>query len=351
MIKILVTGATVCLFISYAAYANPNAIDRFVESQREQHHIPGLSIAIIKHGKLITAKGYGLANVEHQSIATENTVYQSGSLGKQFTAALIMMLAEQGKLNLEDKISIHLKHTPKAWEDITIYHLLTHTSGLPEYTPFVNLRLDYTDDELQAIAASKPLLFPSGSDYLYVNTGYMLLGIIIKNITNQFYGDLLSEWIFKPCHMTTARIIDESSIIPNRAEGYRWAQDKWQHQSYVSPSLNRVAEGSLYVTVMDLAKWDFALSTETLLKHATLQKMWTPSEVTENRSTRYALGWKVKLRNQKPILSHKGHWQGFSSYMARYEDSKTTVIVLSNLANLDCEAIGLEIEHLANNGY
>jgi CubicO group peptidase (beta-lactamase class C family) len=318
----------------------PEQVDDVVKVEMQKQKIPGLSLIVLKDGKIVKAEGYGLANVELSVPATPKTVYQSGSMGKQFVATLVMMLVEESKLKLEDKIGKYLPGSPETWKDITIRHLLTHTSGVKNYGPLhLNFRKDYSDDQLVQIAAKLPLDFPPGEKWSYSNTGYVLLGIIINNATGKFYGDLLKEKIFGPLGMETARIISEADVIPNRAAGYRLVAGNLKNQEYVSPSLNRTADGSLYFTVLDLAKWDAALYTEKLLKRATLEQMWTPVKLNNGKTHPYGFGWALGNSGGKRFVRHGGAWQGFVTFIVRHLDDKVTVAVLANRAGANPGAI------------
>ncbi|MBC7454841.1 MAG: beta-lactamase family protein, partial [Massilia sp.] len=199
-----------------SAVADP--VDQAVLREMKQARIPGVGIVVLQGGKIVKQQGYGLANIEHQVPVTPDTVFQSGSVGKMFTAALVMLLAEDGKLKLDDLVSRHLAHTPKAWEAITIRHLLTHTSGLGDPYARLDFRKDYSDDELIALEATIPMLSAPGERWAYSNMGYHLLGFICNKAGGKFYGDQLRERIFAPLGMST-RIISESDIVPHRAAG------------------------------------------------------------------------------------------------------------------------------------
>jgi CubicO group peptidase (beta-lactamase class C family) len=332
----LMGSAALCTFV-VSASVSADPVDDYVNKQMKQRSIPGLSLAVVKDGKVIKAQGYGLANVELNVPASDKTVYQSGSLGKQFTAMLVMTLVEEGKIGLEDKITKYFAIAPSTWGDITVRHLLTHTSGIRNYTAghMPNMRKDYTEDELVKFAAASPLDFPPGEQWRYSNTGYVLLGILIHKATGKFYGELLREKIFEPLHMDTARIISEEDIVPNRAAGYRRVRGVLKNQEWVSPALNTTADGSLYLTVHDLIKWDAALYTEKLLKKSSLQTMWTPVKLRNGKERPYGFGWAIHTRNGHRLVEHGGAWQGFTSYIARYVDDRLTVIVFTNLAGVN----------------
>ena len=304
---------TVSFFVFVAAGGLwADETDDYVQSQMQRQLIPGLSLAVIKEGKVILAKGYGLANVEHNVPAKPETIYQSGSLGKQFTATAVMLLVEEGKLRLDDKITKYLDGTPQAWKGITVRHLLTHTSGIKNYGPEdLNYRQDYTEKELLHKVVSLPMDFAAGEKWSYSNTGYMLLGIVIRRASGEFYGDYLRKRVFTPLGMKTARIISEEDIIPNRAAGYRLVKGQLKNQEWVSPLLNTTADGSLYLTVLDLAKWDAALYTEKLLKRPSLEQMWTPVKTTDGKSHPYGFGWAIGDPRATGLSSTAGLGKGF----------------------------------------
>jgi CubicO group peptidase (beta-lactamase class C family) len=316
-----------------------DTIDAYVEAQRQAQHVPGLSIAVVRDGHVIKAQGYGLSNVELDVPASAKTIYQSGSVGKQFAATAVMMLVEEGKLSLDDRISRFLPDVPPSWQDITVRHLLSHTSGIPEYTEKVDLRKDYTEDELYRFAASAPLDFAPGEKWSYSNAGYVLVGIIIRKVTGRFYGDVLHDRIFAPLGMDTARVISEADIVPNRSAGYRLVDGALKNQEWVAPMLNTTADGALYLSVLDMAKWDAALYTERLLKQSSLRTMWTPARLNDGQPAggydegmSYGFGWALGTQAGHKKIEHGGSWQGFKTHIARYVDDRLTVIVMANLA-------------------
>jgi CubicO group peptidase (beta-lactamase class C family) len=316
--------------------AQTNLIDDVVLAEMQSQKIPGLSLAVVRDGRVFLAKGYGLANVELNVPASAETIYQSGSVGKQFTATLVMMLVEEGKLNLDAPVSKYIRKAPEAWRGTTIRHLLTHTSGISnKLYDRINMRQDYTEDELLQELADMPLDFMPGRKWSYSNSGYVTLGILIHKATGRFYGDLLGEKIFGPLRMATARIISEADIVTNRAAGYRLEKGKLKNQEWVSPTLNTTADGSLYFSVLDLSKWDAALYTEKLLKATSLAQMWTPVKLNNGKSEPYGFGWGLAEVKGRRLIEHGGEWQGFSTFIARYIDDRLTVIVLINLAGAD----------------
>ncbi|KPJ61550.1 MAG: hypothetical protein AMJ46_00035, partial [Latescibacteria bacterium DG_63] len=194
----------ICL-LPHMTLAEQDGVDEYIQAQMEERHVPGLAIAVLRGGSIVKAKGYGLANIEHSVPVRPNTIFQSGSLGKQFTSAAVMMLVEEGRLKLDDPISRYLDGTPDTWADITVRHLLTHTSGIREYEERVDYTRDYTEEEFVGIAADQPLDFVPGESWSYSNTGYVLLGILLGKVAGSRWGDFVQERIFDRIGMETAR--------------------------------------------------------------------------------------------------------------------------------------------------
>jgi len=314
-------------------------VDAFVAAEMREQRIPGLALAVLRDGKVVKTQGYGLANVELNAAVKPETVFQTGSVGKQFAATAVMMLVEEGKVGLDDKLSKYLEGTPTAWKDVTVRNLLTHTSGIADYTDheymkaggLINPRGDYTEAELYENLVKLPLNFETGTKWKYCNTGYVLLGFLIHKVTGEFYGDLLQERIFRPLGMSATRIISERDIVPNRASGYELVKGEIKNQEWVSGTLNTTADGALYTNVMDLGKWDAALYTEKLLKRASFEQMWTAVKLKDGKSSPYGFGWSLNEVNGRRLIQHGGAWQGFTMNISRYVDDRLTVIVMTNL--------------------
>jgi len=314
-------------------------VDAVVGAEMREQRIPGLALAVLRDGKVVKGQGYGLANVELNVAVKPETVFQTGSVGKQFTAAAVMMLVEEGKVGLDDKLSKYLAGTPEVWKDVTVRNLLTHTSGITDYTDseytkaggLINLRGDYTEAELYQKLIQLPLNFETGTKWKYSNTGYVLLGFLIHKVTGEFYGDFLQERIFRPLGMSSTRIISEADIVPNRSSGYELVKGEIKNQEWVSATLNTTADGALYTNVLDLEKWDAALYTERLLKRASFEQMWTPVRLKDGKTYPYGFGWFLNEANGHRLIEHDGAWQGFTMNISRYVDDSLTVIVMTNL--------------------
>jgi CubicO group peptidase (beta-lactamase class C family) len=329
----LVCLALLALMATAPAQSAPDPVDQYIHSEMQQRQIPGLALLVARDGKTVRAQGYGFSNLELQVPVKPETLFQSGSVGKQFTATALMMLVEEGKVQLDDPLSKYFSDAPTVWKQVTVRGLLSHTAGFTDYPEKFNFRQDRTEDELLKVAEGIPLAFPPGTSWSYSNLGYLTLGILIHRVTGKFYGDFLQERIFQPLGMNTTRIMSEADIIPNRAAGYRLVKGELKNQEWVAPSLNTTADGSLYFSILDLAKWDAALYTEKLVKQSTLEQMWTPALLKNGQpnSGSYGFGWEIGKVNGHRIVEHGGSWQGFNTYIARYVDDKLTVVVLTNL--------------------
>jgi CubicO group peptidase (beta-lactamase class C family) len=309
-------------------------VDDFVRAEMQRQKVPGVAIGIVRKGEVLAAKGYGYANVEHRLPVTSETIFQSGSVGKAFTAAAVMLLVEDGKLGLDDSIARYFPDAPESWQAIQVRHLLSHTSGIPDYSEKdVDYRHDYTDDELVKVAQRMKLDFEPGSRWSYSNTGYVLLGILITKVSGRFYGDVLKDRVFAPLGMKTARIISEEDIVPNRAAGYRLVDGKLKNQEWVAPKLNTTADGSVYFTVLDLLAWDKGLRAKAVLKPESWARVFAPVHLKSGKTYPYGLGWFVDEIAGQPRHHHLGAWQGFKTYISCYLGDDLTVIVLTNLAD------------------
>lgn len=318
------------------------AIDRFVEQERVREQIPGVEVGIYSRGKLLLAKGYGQANVELDVPVKAATIMQSGSTGKQFVATAMMMLVEQHKVSLDDSVRKYFPAAPEWWEPIRIKNLLSHTSGLTEYEtgasftdpndPFY-LRKDFTEAELATKIEALPRENAPGEKWNYRNTNFVLLGIVIHQVSGQFYGDYLHDHIFAPLGMTSTHIISDRDIVKGRAAGYELVKGAWKNQQWVSPTFNSTADGTLYYNVLDLAKWDEALYSTRLVSQASLDRMWTVFPLNDGKPNPvdYGFAWYIDTQKGHKRIAHSGAWQGFTTGIVRYPDDALGIAVMTNL--------------------
>jgi CubicO group peptidase (beta-lactamase class C family) len=311
--------------------AEPQPVRELVEPYLARKQIPGCAIMVRRGGETILCGGYGFANVEHNVPATAQTLFQSGSIGKQFTAMAVMLLVEEGKLSLDAPLPNAA--VPDRWSHIRLRHLLTHTSGLGDYPESLDLRKDYSEEELWKMVTEQPLNFKAGDKMSYSNLGYVLLGIVVHKVSGFTYSDFLRERIFEPLEMRNSRVISEKDIIPRRAAGYRLNDGELTNQDWVSPSLNTTADGSLYLTAEDMAKWHAALDNRRLLAASSYAAIWSPAKLNDGSTAPYGFGWGIgKTHSGHRVLEHGGAWQGFAAYTARYPDDDLSVAVFCNRA-------------------
>jgi CubicO group peptidase (beta-lactamase class C family) len=318
----------------------------YVRSELARQRIPGAAVAVVRGGEMVLAEGFGVANLEHRVPVHTKTIFQSGSVGKQFTAAAVMLQLEDGKLALDDPLTRFFPDAPAHWHAITVRHLLTHTSGIPDYesADLLDLRHDYSEDELLRFAYQLNPQFAPGTDWRYSNTGYALLGFVIRRTSGSFYGDVLATRVFCPLGMESARVISESAIVPHRAAGYRLQDNVLLNQEWVAPETNTTADGALYLSLEDMLAWDRGLRAGAILTAESWKQVYTPVRLTDGSTRPYGFGWEVSEAAGAPLYRHGGSWQGFETHIARWIGADLTIIVL---ANLDQAEPGLIVNGIA----
>jgi CubicO group peptidase (beta-lactamase class C family) len=329
-------------------------VDDYLTATMARERIPGASVLIVRKGTIAKERGYGVANVELGVAASADTVYQSGSTGKQFTAAGILLLAEDGKLALDDHLTKFFPDAPAAWHRITIRHLLTHTSGIRDYEggTDVDYRRDYDEEALLRVMMRLPVDFEPGSQWTYSNSGYLILGLLTSKLSGMHWSDFQARRLFKPLGMSTTRVISESDIVANRAAGYVLDEHgSLKNQEWVAPSLNRCADGALYYTIKDLAAWDAALRAGVFLRPASQAAWMRPVALADGSEYQYGFGWFVAEQRGRRLIEHGGAWQGFRTAIARYADPELTVVVLTNLGSADPETLAHEIAGIVEPDY
>jgi CubicO group peptidase (beta-lactamase class C family) len=326
-------GVLGTLTLCFVLPLHADSVDDYVRTELARQRIPGAAVVVTRSGKIVKAAGYGYANLEHHVSVKPETVFQSGSISKQLAATVAMLLVEDGKIVLDEPVKKYLPDAPPTWDGITVRHLLTHTSGIPEYEygKDFDMRKDYTDDERLRIVYGMKLEFAPGSRWNYSDTGYMVLGILLSRAGGEFYGDILKRRVFEPLGMKTAQIISEEDVVPNRAAGYRLVKDEIKNQKFVSSSNYRTADGSLCWSVLDMAKWADAARKKALLKPESWREMTTAVRLTSGKTYPYGFGWLIDEWNSKPVLGHGGFGSGFTAQLSRrLGDNELAVAVLCN---------------------
>lgn len=330
--KILTASAILFLFVNLnlttAADTNEFSAkaDAYLAKLTAAEEFSG-AVLVAKNGKVVFEKGYGLANREHGISNTTATVFRLGSVTKQFTAMCIMILQEQEKLHVNDLISKYVEDCPETWSKITIHHLLTHTSGIPNFTAFPgNQRFERLPTTVEATITrfrDKPLSFEPGSRMRYSNSGYVLLGHLIEKISGISYGEFLGKEVFDPLGMKHSGYDHPVDILPNRASGYSRRGRKIVNCVAFAMDTPHAA-GALYATVGDLLIWNQALNTERLVSGRSIDLMFIPFK------GNYCYGWIKRDSDDRVRFEHAGGISGFATDVKRFPKEKVYVAVLSN---------------------
>ena len=322
-------------------------IEEYLTARVEHSRLSG-TVLVARNGQILFCRGFGMANLEHDVPCTHNTKFRLGSITKQFTAMAILILEERGKLSVSDKVKKYVPAAGKAWDEITIHHLLTHTSGIPNYTSFPDflktLRNPIGLDELIAKFKDKPLDFKPGEKFQYSNSGYIVLGKIIEVASGMPYAKFMKDAIFDPLEMHDTGYDSESAILKNRASGYSLVLGVAPaNATFIDMSIPHAA-GALYSTVLDLLKWDRALDSEKLVRKKSLDAMFTPSK------SDYGYGWSIDKKFDLARQVHGGGIPGFITMIERFPHEKLLVVVLSNFEGTRIGTIADDLAAIALGG-
>jgi D-alanyl-D-alanine carboxypeptidase len=326
---------------SISAFADK--VDDYLGAQMRDHRIPGLAIEVIQKGKTVKTAAYGLANVELNVPVKPETVFEIGSISKQFTSAGILLLQQDGKLSVSDPVTKYLKDAPSSWTNITLRHLLSHTSGLKSYTGLDGFEYKRHLTQKQFIEAieKEPREFAPGEKFKYCNTGFNLLGFVIENVSEKNYWQFMRERVFGPVGMTLTTDRNPGVIITNRADGYEQTNHVWINRDYDLTDI--FSAGAIVSTVGDLAKWDLALNGEKLLNADTKRQMWTPVKLNSGKATGYGFGWFLDSVEGHKNIGHGGATSGFSATNQRFPDEDLMVIILTNTDEQIATTLGKKV--------
>jgi CubicO group peptidase (beta-lactamase class C family) len=333
------------LLVAISAWAQDAArMEQVIESYVAKHQFMG-SVLVAKGKDVLLDKGYGSADLEWDIPNSPLVKFRLGSVTKQFTAASIFLLQERGKLNVDDPVKKYMADAPPAWDRITIYHLLTHTSGIPNFTSFPEYRKwePFATTAAEAVARfrDKPLDFAPGEKWSYSNSGYVLLGYLIEKVAGGSYEQFVRDNIFTPLDMKDSGYDSNSAIIPRRASGYSRVKDAFVNAGYINMTIPHAA-GALYSTTRDLLKWEQGLFGGKLLSAASLEKMTTPFK------DDYACGLGVTTKNGRKVIEHGGGIEGFATQLTYYPDDRLTVVVLGNIDSAASGEIAAKLGALAH---
>lgn len=335
----ILAAASLLVVCNSSAQDSASRMEQVAQSRVASKQFMG-AVLVAQNGKILLDKGYGYANLEWQVPNSPEAKFRLGSITKQFTAASILLLEQRGKLKTDDPVKKYLPDAPAAWDKITIYNLLTHTSGIPSFTGFPDYQsteaIATTPEKLVARFRNKPLDFAPGEKWSYSNSGYVLLGYLIEKISGQSYIDFLQQNVLKPLGMNDSGYDSNSSIILHRAYGYSPGPNGPVNAGYIDMSIPFSA-GALYATTHDLLRWEEGLFGGKVLSPASLKKMTTPFK--EN----YACGLFVQAVNGHLKIEHGGGIEGFNTDLAYYPDDKLTIAVLGNLNGGAPDAIAAQL--------
>ena len=336
--------------LSSALTVRADEIDDWVKSEMQVRHVPAISIAVVKDGVLVKTAAYGISDIERNVAAQTDTVFKIGSTSKQFFAAGVMILVQDGKIAVDERLGKYLDGIPDAWGGITIRHLLTHTSGLvreaPGFDPYkIQPDIDVIKSAYPVAVRARP-----GDQYEYSNLGYYILAEVIHRVSGKSWDEFLKERIFKPLAMNSTRPTTAAEIVPNRALGYIWDNDAYSNAENwlaVRPS------GAFLSTASDMAKWEIALQSDRILTAESKKAMWTPVKLNNGSEYPYGFGWEVDHfpngvpPTGVPMIRHEGSIPGFRAMYWRLPDRKLSVIVLSNLqsAAIDKLTAGIALRY------
>ena len=335
--KLVATSILVAVVCGYAMAqdskgATTKELDEWVTAYVDAAG-PGLSVLVQRDGEKLLYKGYGLASIEHGVAATPKTVYRIGSITKQFTGAAVALLAEQGKLSVDDPITKFLPDYPVHGHVITVRHLLNHTSGIKSYTGVPDwieekIQLDLSTTELVDAFKSYPMDFGPGERFLYNNSGYVLLGAIIENVSEMSYSDFIEQNIRKPLGLANTRYEDRS-IIPNTATGYTVEGGTILRARYLSVTQPHAA-GMLTSTVDELAQWTAALANGEVVSAESYQQMISPTLLNDGSEYPYGFGLGIDDVRGRVAVAHSGGIHGGQSYGLHIPDENVIVVLLTN---------------------
>jgi CubicO group peptidase (beta-lactamase class C family) len=329
------TGLAVLLSLVTAPVAHADALDDAVNAEIKRQTIPGLAIGIEQDGKITRLSGYGSANLEWQAPVTPDTLFQTGSTGKQFASLAILMLQQEGKLSIDDPISRFFPDAPASWADIELKHLLSHTSGLDDDYSKVDLQKTMAWEDLRKSIYTMPKTRPAGAKWAYCNAAYIMLGLVIEKLTGAPYHQYFTSHIFKPLGMNATRDISEADIIPGRASGYEREGGKLgapiKNQAWVSTTFNHTADGSTYISARDFTTYLAAMDVPNPPFAALWAKAKAPViKADPDKPAFYGMGWFTVTVDGTPIEYHSGSWQGFRAFIIHYPKQKTGLAFLVN---------------------
>ena len=335
-----VISIALLLLVGFSTDSTADRIDDYVNAEMQKQQLAGVALAVIKNGKQIKVKTYGLSNVELNTPVQPQTVFKIGSVSKQFIAAAVLLLADESKLRLDDPITKYLEGAPATWDEITIKHLLSHTSGLPRESPGFSALKVQPDAEVIKAAYGVSLLFQPGEKFEYCNLGYFILAEIVHKVSATPWPDFVRQRIFEPLGMTASQVTDNRSIIAQRASGYASVDGSRRNAAIllaVRPS------GAFVSSLADLVKWNAALDARKVLRAASWDQAWTPVALNDGTKAPYGLGWYIEQTGPYQLVHHGGAINGFRAQYSRFDEQQLRIILLTNAEAARTDLMALRI--------
>jgi D-alanyl-D-alanine carboxypeptidase len=321
---------SIFFFGLFSSAVSADAVDSLVRERMQERNIPGVALAVVKNGRVEKLGTYGYASLEFDVPVSGDSVFEIGSVSKQMTAAAIMLLVEEGKVKLDEKISAYLPNTPDSWRDVTVRHLLTHTSGIKSYTGLSGFELSrrLTLEQFIKQLSEHELEFTPGERNIYSNSGFNLLAYIVQSQSGKPFMDFMRERIFLPLGMTRTADRDPRFMIKQRVTGYEWRMGGIQGRDGNLTDL--MGAGAIVSTINDMIKWEMALRGDKFLKPESKKEMWTQFTFNNGERSVYGFGWRIADIRGHRLISHTGQTAGFGAAIFRYVEQDVTVIFLSN---------------------
>lgn len=308
-----------------------DALDLKITEQMREHHIPGLAFVILRKGEITRKGAFGVANLELETPVSTQSLFEIGSITKQFTAAGILLLSEQGRLDLDAKIGSFFPEAPETWSGITLRHLLTHTSGLTNYNdlPGFEVARNLTRKTFITALGQHPLLFAPGANFYYSNSNFNLLGYVIEKVSGEAYWNFMARNVYVSLKMNSTRPRNTREITRGRVTGYE-VRDGTVSKRDECDLTDVFSAGAMMSSVEDLSKWVGALEKGEFLAAESRRKMWTPVKLNNGASYPYGFGWRLQDYQGEPNVGHTGSTSGFAAALQRFPRSEWAVIVLCN---------------------
>lgn len=323
------------LALVLASTPGADSLDRDLAQRMERDHVPGLTFAVARHGRLVRTGAHGQANVEWSVPMTADARFEIASISKQFVGASIRLLVEEGKLDLETPVARFFDGLPGAWAGMRVRHLVTMSSGLPEdwASPLIPYDAEvlgaYDDASMVHAFTTLPMAAPAGREYHYSSPGYALLAQIVAKVSGQPFPEFARQRLFVPAGMTESRFIDNAAVVPRRADGYRREKETLRRGWFMGQYLHARPDVGVLSTAGDMARWVIALESGKLV--GTPQALWEPTRSDAGHALDYAYGWISDTWLGHRRLEHSGGFRtGFHTFLARYPDDDLTVVVLTN---------------------